>query len=120
VALAIFFLLRGHDAPGGGFIAGLTLGAGTILRWLAFGPDGVGRLLPLPPLALVAAGLALAILTGVVSLVAGEAFLTGAVWSGEVVGLSVKVASSIAFDVGVTLLVLGAVGALVRSMGEIG
>jgi multisubunit Na+/H+ antiporter MnhB subunit len=119
VVLGLFFLLRGHDAPGGGFIAGLTLGTGVILRWLAFGPRGVGRLMQVAPLTLIAAGLVLAIATGAVTTLLGEPFLSVALWTGEVVGLSFKVSSSLVFDVGVTSLVLGTVGALVRAMGEI-
>jgi multisubunit Na+/H+ antiporter MnhB subunit len=118
VVLAVFFLLRGHDDPGGGFIAGLVFGAGIVFRWLAFGNEGIGRLLPASPVVLIASGLQLAVLTGLASIVAGEAFLSPHLWKTEVWGLEVKVTSSLVFDVGVSLVVIGMVGAFVRALGE--
>jgi multisubunit Na+/H+ antiporter MnhB subunit len=118
VILAVFFLLRGHDDPGGGFIAGLVLGAGIVFRWLAFGNEGIGRLLPADPVVLLASGLGLAVLTGLGAVVAGEPFLAGELWKTEVWGRELKVTSSLAFDVGVSLVVIGMVGAFVRALGE--
>jgi multisubunit Na+/H+ antiporter MnhB subunit len=117
VVLAMFFLVRGHDAPGGGFIAGLVLGAGIVLRWLAFGVDGLRPLLPARPTTLLVAGLLLAVLAGIVPVLLDQPFLSGAVWKSELAGFEVKVASSLVFDTGVTLVVVGMVGAFVRSLG---
>lgn len=118
VVLAVFFMLRGHDDPGGGFIAGLILGAGVVLRWLAFGPEGVGVLLPVRPAVLLAGGLAVAVVTGLVPLVFGEPFLSGTVVGTRVVGVEVKVATSLIFDVGVMSIVLGMVGTFVVALGQ--
>lgn len=118
VVLAVFFMLRGHDDPGGGFIAGLILGAGVVLRWLAFGPEGVGVLLPVRPAVLLAGGLAVAVVTGLVPLVFGEPFLSGTVVGTSIVGLEVKVATSLIFDVGVMSIVLGMVGTFVVALGQ--
>ncbi len=118
VALAVFFMLRGHDDPGGGFIAGLILGSGVVLRWLAFGPEGVGVLLPVRPAVLLAGGLAVAVVTGLVPLVFGEPFLSGTVVGTSIVGLEVKVATSLIFDVGVMSIVLGMVGTFVVALGQ--
>ncbi|HSL11728.1 MAG TPA: MnhB domain-containing protein [Actinomycetota bacterium] len=117
IALAVFFLWRGHDAPGGGFIAGLVLGAGVVLRWLAFGVDGIGALVPGPPARVLALGLVVAVTVGAVPLAFGEPFLSGAIWEPRVGDVEVKLASSLVFDVGVTLVVVGMVGAFVRGMG---
>lgn len=117
VILAVFFLLRGHDEPGGGFIAGLVLGAGIVFRWLAFGNEGIGRLLPLAPTSLLALGLGLAVGTGLAAVALGEPFLTGAVWKADVAGLQVKATASLVFDAGVMLVVVGMVGAFVRTLG---
>jgi multisubunit Na+/H+ antiporter MnhB subunit len=118
VILAMFFLIRGHNDPGGGFIAGLVLGAGIVLRWLAFGVEGVGRLLPVPPVALLGAGLVLAVGTGLVPVILGDPFLSGALWEARLLGIELKVASSLFFDVGVVLVVLGMVGAFVQTLGD--
>ena len=37
VLVAFFLLLRGHNEPGGGFIAGLVLAIGLILQYIANG-----------------------------------------------------------------------------------
>jgi multisubunit Na+/H+ antiporter MnhB subunit len=118
VVLAVFFLLRGHDDPGGGFIAGLVLGAGIVFRWLAFGSEGIGRLLPASPTVLLASGLGLAVVTGLAPMAFGEPFLKGEIWKAELWGGELKVTSSLVFDVGVSLVVVGMVGAFVRALGE--
>src|SRR5690606_34795531 len=51
VVLAIYVFLRGHDLPGGGFIAGITLSTGFVLQYLAGGTRWVeDRLRILPTL----------------------------------------------------------------------
>ncbi len=120
VLLALFFLWRGHDAPGGGFIAGLVVGAGIVLRWLAFGPDRLAPLLPVDPRWFLGGGLALAVVAGLVPVILSEPLLSGTVWTAEVAGLELKVASSIVFDLGVSVVVVGMVGTFVRSLGSDG
>jgi multisubunit Na+/H+ antiporter MnhB subunit len=119
LALALFFLIRGHDAPGGGFIAGLVIGAGIVLRWLAFGVDRLSPLVPAEPLVIVGCGLGIAVASGIVPMLFGGAFLSGTVWELEAASLELKVASSIVFDLGVTFVVVGMVGAFVRSLGGV-
>ena len=118
VVLAAFFMVRGHDDPGGGFIAGLVLGAGVVLRWLAFGTNGIGRLLPLPPRVLLALGSGLAIVSGVTPLLFGDPLLSGTVVRVSVAGLELKAATSLVFDLGVLSIVLGMVGTFVVTLGQ--
>ncbi|HVM11691.1 MAG TPA: MnhB domain-containing protein [Actinomycetota bacterium] len=117
--LAVYLLVRGHDAPGGGFIAALAGGAAIVLRYLAHGPAGVRRLVPIPFSSLLGVGLLLAVGYGVAGLVAGAEFLRGAIWRVEapVVG-ELKVAAALVFDLGVFFVVLGVVLAIVRYLGE--
>jgi multisubunit Na+/H+ antiporter MnhB subunit len=73
IVFAIYLLLRGHDAPGGGFIAGLVTGSAVLLHALAS-----GRLhAPAPPRVHPAAwiGLSIAAATGLLSTAAGQGFL---------------------------------------------
>ncbi len=115
---SIFLTLRGHNAPGGGFAGGLVMGSAVVLRYLAAGPAGI-RSLRIDPIALVGGGLALAIGVGVVSLVVDDAFLESAIWkwSAPVIG-DIKIVSSSLFDIGVHILVVGAVMAVIVAFAE--
>ena len=74
-AAALF--LRGHHLPGGGFSAGLLVVAASALLLLAFGSQRVREMLHTPTRALLAGGLALAVLSGLVGPVSGEPFRAG-------------------------------------------
>jgi multicomponent Na+:H+ antiporter subunit A len=119
VLLSLFLLVRGHDEPGGGFIGGLVAGAAVVLEYLTGGPERIRRLPPLRATEMLSVGLLLAVGYGLVGLVAGQAFLRGAVWEvGVPLAGTLKVAASLAFDLGVYLVVLGVVVAYMRSLGE--
>jgi len=103
--VSLVLLWRGHNLPGGGFIGGLVAASATVLLALAFGVERARAVLRVPPVAMLAIGLAVAAAAGVVGLVQGEAFLTGNwVFPG---GLALG--TPLLFDVGVFLTVLGAV-----------
>jgi multicomponent Na+:H+ antiporter subunit A len=118
ILLAVYFLLRGHDAPGGGFIAALIAGATLVLQYLSGGVRRVRSLLPVPPASLLGAGLLLAVGYGAAGLLAGGEFLQGAIWEVELGPASAKLAASLAFDVGVFLVVLGAFAAYLHAFGS--
>jgi multicomponent K+:H+ antiporter subunit A len=107
--VAIHLFLRGHNDPGGGFIAGLVLAIAIVtLRIAGAGPHWtVANSLRLD--AWIAAGLLIAILTGTGSLLLGYPFLTSAFGHPvlPIVG-ELPLASAAAFDLGVFLTVVGA------------
>jgi multisubunit Na+/H+ antiporter MnhB subunit len=107
---ALWLLLRGHNAPGGGFVAALVAVAATAAHALMFGTAAARARLLLAPLCLSAIGLALAAASGLPALVAGQAFLTH--WWGELAapGLALKISTVLLFDLGVALCVWGALG----------
>lgn len=74
--ISVYLLLRGHNFPGGGFIAGLVTGISFILLGLVRGWTELQRELPLPPLRLATFGVMLAILTGAAPMLFGKPFLT--------------------------------------------
>jgi len=117
VVLTVYFLLRGHNAPGGGFIAALIAGATLVLQYLTGGVARVRRLLPPPPAALLAAGLLVAVLYGAAGLVLGGHFLQGTVWEADLGVGALKVAASLFFDIGVFLVVVGVLAAYLRAFG---
>lgn len=116
VLFSIWVLLRGHDAPGGGFIGGLTAASGFALRVFACGADSARTSLRVHPRVLVGLGLLLSLLSGLAGLAAGEPFFQ-AYWLPElpVVG---KLGTPVLFDFGVYLLVLGAVLASIFALSE--
>ncbi|MGC8698397.1 MAG: hydrogen gas-evolving membrane-bound hydrogenase subunit E, partial [Halothiobacillus sp.] len=71
-----YILLRGHNAPGGGFIAGLIVASAILLQLIAYGQPADGRALSAKAHGAIALGLLLALGTGLASIVLGYPFLT--------------------------------------------
>ncbi|MFK7815419.1 MAG: monovalent cation/H+ antiporter subunit A [Gammaproteobacteria bacterium] len=116
--VAVFIFIRGHNLPGGGFIAGLIAAVALIVQYLANGISWTAARLKIDMHWVVGLGLLLATVTGLVSMGLGYPFLTTTftylTW--PVVG-KFEVASAIAFDLGVFLVV---VGATVMSLVQLG
>ncbi len=107
--LAMYLLVRGHNLPGGGFVAGLTLAIAFIIQYMAGGTRWVEARLEVRPVQWMAFGLLLAAATGAGAWLFGHPFLTSHVlhldfpWLGEL-----HLPSAFLFDIGVFALVLGA------------
>lgn len=116
--VAVFIFIRGHNLPGGGFIAGLIAAVALIVQYLANGIDWTTVRLKVKMHWVIALGLLIATATGLFSMGLSYPFLTTTytylTW--PVVG-KFEVASAIAFDLGVFLVV---VGATVMSLSQIG
>ncbi|MCW2314161.1 monovalent cation/H+ antiporter subunit A [Rhodoferax antarcticus] len=116
--VSAFIFLRGHNLPGGGFIAGLITAIALIVQYLANGVLWTHARLPEKTQPLIAAGLGLAVLTGLASWAFGRPFLTSAFghvnW--PLVG-EFEVASALAFDLGVFLVVVGATLLILINLG---
>lgn len=104
---SVELLLVGHNRPGGGFIAGVMVVAAIALQYVTFGV-AAGRRLPRGSFGLAAAGLLLALGSGVAGLVSGHGFLKSWVihWSFPLLG-EVEWATAFIFDLGIFLLVTG-------------
>ena len=109
--VAIWFFLRGHNLPGGGFIGGLVLAVGLLLPYLGSGAAWVEQRAPRDFEAWISWGLACATLTGVASLALGYPFLTSAYVS--------PIASAMFFDLGVFLTVAGATLLALTRLGRV-
>lgn len=107
--VSVFILLRGHNLPGGGFIAGLVTAVALIMQYLANGVAWTHSRLPVNMHPVIGTGLTIATLTGVGSFVVGYPFLTSTFGHVEwpLVG-DFELASAMAFDLGVYLVVVGA------------
>jgi multicomponent Na+:H+ antiporter subunit B len=114
---SVFVLVRGHNEPGGGFVGGLVAATAIALVLLSEGLDEARRLLRVDPLALVAAGLLVALASGVPPLLRGWPYMTG-LWLKVPLPVVGKVGSPVIFDVGVYLVVLGIVLAILFALAE--
>ncbi|MDE0107623.1 MAG: hypothetical protein OXN96_07425 [Bryobacterales bacterium] len=117
LVFSVATLLRGHDAPGGGFVGGLIASTACCLYVFVADAKDVRRLVRTDPLKTAAAGLALAILSGLIGiLLGGRPFLSGE-WA-EIGG--VEIGTPLLFDFGVYLVVVGAVLTFVLEIKEPG
>lgn len=108
---AIYLFFRGHNHPGGGFIAGVASGIGILLLVLANGSHTVTRICPFEPLRLCGWGLAIATLSGLLGLSYSGAFLTHYHYKNPdfpALG-SLYLGTPLLFDLGVFMVVLGVI-----------
>lgn len=116
LVFSLYLLLVGHYGTGGGFSGGLVAGLAFVLVHVAGGDTT--SLLPVRPPALLGIGLVVALVTAMAPLAFGAPVLTSTKLGVEVPLLgAVEVQSSVFLDVGVYLLIVGAVVDLLRSLG---
>jgi multicomponent Na+:H+ antiporter subunit B len=119
VMLAIMLFLRGHDYPGGGFIAGLTVAAAIELHILARGAPEVRKQMGGYLLPLVGVGLLAAVSAALIGLYGGGFFK--AMWlEFYFVGLKFKIGTPQLFDLGVMLVVVGMAITFLLNLSERG
>ena len=118
--VAIFVLLRGHNLPGGGFIAGLITAVALISQYLANGIAWTQSRMSseLPPM--IGIGLLLATVTGLGSWLFDHPFLTTTFshvhW--PLVG-EFEIASAMLFDIGVFMVVVGVTLVILLRLGRL-
>jgi multicomponent K+:H+ antiporter subunit A len=108
--VGVYLFLRGHNQPGGGFVAGLVFAIGLVMQYIASGIEWAEERQLYPFHGLIGAGVLIASATGLGSWLAGRPFLTSNYGYFHVpfVG-EVELATAALFDLGVFLCVLGAV-----------
>nr|WP_228531811.1 Na+/H+ antiporter subunit A [Micromonospora sp. ANENR4] len=115
---SIYLLFSGHNAPGGGFAAGLVAGLGLAVRYLAGGRTELNGAAPVDAGLVLGAGLFVAVGTGVAAMLLGGEFLQSATLDFHLPLLGhVHFVTSVFFDVGVYLIVVGLVLDILRSLG---
>ncbi|WP_262247203.1 Na+/H+ antiporter subunit B [Parapedobacter soli] len=105
---SIFILLRGHYHPGGGFVGGLIAAIAFVLHSFTHGSEATLKLLHTHPSSFIPIGLGVAALSMFVPMLGGQPVMTS-LWFNEpfpVIGL---IGSALFFDLGVYLVVIGAV-----------
>ena len=109
VLVSVFFFMRGHNAPGGGFVAGLVMSVALLIQFIVSGAEWVEEHLRIYPRHWAGIGLLLALATGSGALLLGYPFLTThtAHFTLPLLG-EMHLPSALFFDLGVFALVLGA------------
>jgi len=118
LVLAVFLLLRGHNEPGGGFVAGLVVAVAFVLRVLAEGTPAARAALLVNPWHLLGAGLLVALASAALPVAVGRPFLT-ALWTE--LGppeWNLLVGTPLLFDIGVCLVVIGVVLTMTFNLAE--
>ncbi|MCV6492521.1 monovalent cation/H+ antiporter subunit A [Pseudomonas aeruginosa] len=118
--ISVFIFLRGHNLPGGGFIAGLVTAIALVLQYIASGSQWVEQRLPLNYAAMAGAGVLIAGLTGLGSWLFGYPFLTSAFGHFELPLIGeIELATAMLFDLGVYLTVVGAALLILSYLGKL-
>lgn len=116
---SLYLLFVGHNAPGGGFVGGLTAGIALVLLYAGGGVERVHAVLSMPFERLLGSGLLLAASTGLASLFLREPFQSSAILKAHPPLLGeVKVVTVLFFDIGVYLIVVGLALALLDVLGD--
>jgi multicomponent K+:H+ antiporter subunit A len=107
--VSLHFLLRGHDAPGGGFVGGLVMATAIIAQYMVSGTIWVESRLRIHPQLWIALGLLAASLAGIGAWLGAKPFLTSfaADFTLPLLG-AIHVSTVLLFDLGVYMLVVGA------------
>jgi multicomponent K+:H+ antiporter subunit A len=118
--ISAYIFLRGHNLPGGGFIAGLITAVALILQYFAHGVTWVTARNKIVYISLVVSGLMIALLTGIAPLLWGYPFLT--TWfdyfSLPIIG-KFELTSALIFDLGVYLTVVGSTMIILSNLGKL-
>ncbi len=108
--VGIYIFLRGHNQPGGGFIAALVFAIAILLQYLASGFDWTDDRRRIGEHPLIAFGVLIAVATGLGSLLFGAPFLSSSFGYFHVPLIGeVELATATLFDTGVACVVVGAV-----------
>jgi multicomponent Na+:H+ antiporter subunit B len=120
LVFSVYMLLRGHNLPGGGFIGGLIGAVGFVIQAIACGTESARKALRFDPSDIAMAGLGIALVAGLFAALFGDALFTGQ-WlfigaTEDSKGLPLS--SVLVFDIGVYLVVMGAILTLVFALEE--
>ena len=123
LVVSLYIFLRGHNLPGGGFIAGLVTALALVIQYIALGQDRAEQLLGAKSGRLyeiwIGIGLTVAGLTGIAAWFWSRPFLTSAHVhvSPPILG-EMHLASAAMFDVGVYVTVVGATMLMISVLGD--
>ncbi len=119
LVVAAYLFFAGHNAPGGGFAAGLVTSLAITLRYLAGGRFELLKTVPIPYERLLGLGLVLALIAVVTPMFFQRPPLSSDYVEYTVPGLGeVALVSPLIFDLGVFFIVVGTITSILRSLGS--
>ncbi len=123
LVVSLYIFLRGHNLPGGGFIAGLITALALVIQYIALGQDRAEQLIGAKSGRLyeiwIGIGLTIAGLTGVAAWLWGRPFLTSAhIYVSPPILGELHLASAALFDTGVYITVVGATMLMISVLGD--
>ncbi len=119
LVVSFYLFMRGHNQPGGGFVAGLVMSVAFILQYMVAGTQWVEAQMSLRPMRWMGFGLFSATLTGLGALCFGYPFLTTHTLHLSVPVLGdIHIASALFFDVGVYAMVVGSTLLMLTALGH--
>jgi multicomponent K+:H+ antiporter subunit A len=119
--VGVYIFLRGHNEPGGGFIAGLIVAIAVVMQYMASGYAWAEKRQRYPYHGIIGAGVLVAGMTGIGAWFAGAPFLTSAFGYFRIPPLEeFELATAMGFDLGVFLAVVGAVMLSLESFSRLG
>ncbi|MEV5824380.1 Na+/H+ antiporter subunit A [Spirillospora sp. NPDC052242] len=118
LVVSVYLLVAGHGRPGGGFVGGLVAGMAFVLRYLPGGKRELALAIPVRPAVLLGGGLLVALASGAAGWLIDGAFLYQTTYHAHapLVG-EIHVPTTLFFDIGVYLLVLGLVLTILTTLG---
>ena len=119
IVASLYLLFVGHNHPGGGFVGGLVAGASIAMRYVAGGIAAVRSLTPIKPWTILGAGVVVAGITAATPLLFGHPPLEANVADLRLpVFGDVHLSTTLAFDAGVYLVVVGLVLMIFEAFGD--
>jgi multicomponent Na+:H+ antiporter subunit B len=118
LVFSVFVLLRGHNEPGGGFIGGLIAASAFAIYGIAYGVAAVRRAIWFHPMSVAGFGLLVSTLSGFLSIFGGVPFMTGLWIYPHLFGVEIALSSVMSFDIGVYLVVVGAITSIALALEE--
>ncbi len=105
---SMYMFFRGHNSPGGGFIAGLICSIPFIVHAITFGSAATKIIYKVKPIFLSGLGLLMAFMSGAFALFTRRPFMSS-YWTDEGLFFVQKLGTPLLFDAGVFLVVFGVV-----------
>ena len=119
LVIAFYIFMRGHNLPGGGFIAGLVASVALIIQFLASGKTWTNKRLTVDFARMGALGVIIAVCTGLAAFLFEKPFLKGGLAHVHVPGIGeIHLASAMSFDLGVFMVVVGALLIIIKRLSE--
>lgn len=117
---SIYLLLRGHNNPGGGFIAGIIASTGFIFYAIIFGTDSLQKVIKFKPQKIIGIGLFLVLIAALLPTLFSTEMLTGLWFKAKIPILgTLHAGTPLIFDTGVYGVVIGVILTIIISIMEV-